>query len=121
MLSAIEASSATDPDMYRYMQDQVRSYPDLSLGGPSLHWLHEALSETLELSKRPAPDIPCLTFLGSFEQIVETGRIHSRMEEWPSGRLELIHGAEHEVLMETPAVRQSIYDGTTKLFDTHLG
>jgi lysophospholipase len=35
--------------------------------------------------------------------------------------LELIEGAEHEVLMETPEIRKSIYDSTVAHFDAHLG
>ena len=100
----------TDPGMYRYMQDQVRSYPDLALGGPSLHWLHEALKETLDLSRLPSPDVPCLTFLGQHEQIVDCTRIHSRMDSWANGHLEMVDDAEHEVLMEPAGIRKHIFD-----------
>lgn len=95
----------TDPDMYAWMQDQLNLRPDLSLGGPSLNWLHEALSETLTLSRLPSPALPCLTFLGSNERIVDPQRIHDRMRDWPKGELELIEGGEHEILMESPVIR----------------
>ena len=106
----------TDPDMYAYMQAQCLQYPELSLGGPSLHWVHEALSETRKLARRPSPDLPCATFVGSNERIVDLDRIADRMKAWPRGTLEWIEGAEHEVLMERPEIRAALTDSITALF-----
>lgn len=106
----------TDPDMYAYMQAQCLQYPELALGGPSLHWVHEALSETRKLARRPSPDLPCATFVGSNERIVDLDRIADRMKAWPRGTLEWIEGAEHEVLMERPETRAALTDSITALF-----
>lgn len=106
----------TDPDMYKMMQDQLAAHPDIALGGPSLNWLREALSETSHLADRSSPDIPCLTFLGTNERIVDTQRINDRMEIWPRGALEMIAGGEHEVLMETPDIRKTVMDRLETLF-----
>lgn len=108
----------TDPDMYSYMQRQLTRYPELGLGGPSLHWLFEALAELRALARRPSPDIPCVTFIGSNERIVDIGPVHRRMADWAGGRLEVIAGAEHEVLMETRQIRARILD---VLQDLYLG
>ncbi|MEP2533289.1 alpha/beta hydrolase [Shimia sp.] len=109
-------SLTTDPDMYRYMQAQMRGYPDLALGGPSLHWLHEALRECRTLDLRPSPDVPCITFLGEREQIVATDAIAERMNRWPNGKLEMVPGGQHEVLMEIPELRNRIFDQCAALF-----
>ena len=106
----------TDPDMYAYMQAQCLQYPEMALGGPSLHWLHEALAETLTLSRRQSPALPCATFVGSNERIVDLDRITDRMHNWPGGTLEWIAGAEHEVLMERPEIRGPLIDSITTLF-----
>ncbi len=106
----------TDREMYDMMQHQVRSHPDLALGGPSLGWLHEALSETHKLSRMPSPDKPAITFLGTNERIVDTKSVVDRMQRWPNGRLDIIPGAEHEVLMETPGTRAHVYKLTDALF-----
>lgn len=113
-------SLTTDPDMYRYMQDQVRSYPDLGLGGPSMQWLNQALDETQELAAAASPDLPCLTFVGSFEQIVEIDHIKTRMKNWPNGQLIMVDGGEHEVLMERPQMRETVYDQIAAHFDNSL-
>jgi lysophospholipase len=109
----------TDADMYEYMRRQLAAHPELSLGGPALHWLHEALAETLDLAGKPAPSLPGLTFLGTNERIVDPGRIHDRMAAWPTGELVLMEGAEHEVMMETPAHRDALFARTIAMFDAN--
>ncbi len=103
-------SLTTDPDMYLYMQVQMKNYPDLALGGPSMHWLFEALKETNALARLPAPDLPCVTYLGTDEQIVDNNPIYTRMQNWPKGRLEMIQGGQHEVLMEDLDMRTRVFD-----------
>ena len=60
---------------------------------------------------RPSPPVPMVTFLGSDEAVVDAGAIRQRMARWPGGRLEMVAGAQHEVLMETPTIRARAFDG----------
>ncbi|MGJ5620468.1 alpha/beta fold hydrolase [Sulfitobacter sp. MF3-043] len=106
----------TDAEMYDMMRDQLAAHPELSLGGPSFVWLREALAETTHLAQRAAPNLPCVTWLGSNERIVDVPRIHARMDSWKGGRLEIVEGGEHEVLMETETLRTPVFDGLEKLF-----
>ncbi len=106
----------TDPEMYAMMRDQLVAHPELSLGGPSFVWLREALQETKHLSLRAAPSLPCLTLLGSNERIVNVPRVYQRMENWKGGRLQIVDGAEHEILMEKPVIRDLAFDDITRLF-----
>ncbi|MCD1619915.1 alpha/beta fold hydrolase [Salipiger marinus] len=106
----------TDRGGWDYMRRQVEAIPELQLGGPSLRWLHEALAECLALSRLPSPDLPCLTFMGSNERIVDVPRIRARMARWPRGRLELVQGGEHEVLMEDAVTRGRIVAQLAQVF-----
>jgi len=116
---AFEGNSlTTDPDMYRMMQDHVNTYPALGLGGPSLIWLRESLFACRDMAARPSPDVPCLTLLGDREQIVDPQRIHDRMAAWPRGTLDVVPDCEHEVLMETPAIRARTMERIVHLFTT---
>ncbi|QQA44899.1 alpha/beta hydrolase [Pelagovum pacificum] len=118
--AAFEVNTLTsDEDMFHYMRRQLEGYPDLALGGPSLHWLNEALVEMRTLANMPAPDIDCVTFLGTDEAIVDTDRVHARMESWPNGDLVMIQNGRHEVLMETPAHRTAIFDRLAEHFIAH--
>ena len=106
-----------DKDMYQLMVDQMHAQPGLALAGPSLSWLYEALHEMRVLSHLPSPDLPCLTILGSDEDIVDPSRIHDRMRRWPSGHLELIQGGRHEVLMDSPDMRGPVLQQITTFYD----
>lgn len=108
----------TDPEAWDFMRRQVLAHPELQLGGPSLHWLHEALAETRELARRPAPKMPCICFCGTNERIVDVDRIKARMAHWSEGRLEMVPGAEHEIMMETPATRERVMADMIELFDS---
>ncbi len=99
----------TDPAMWDLMRDQLVKHPELGLAGPSLNWLHGALREMLCLSRMPSPALPCLTYLGGNERIVAKDRIRDRMTAWPGGKLMDVPGAEHEILMEAPDIRQRAY------------
>jgi lysophospholipase len=98
-----------DREMWGYMARQIEAHPELGIGGPSLRWLHEALRETRTLAALPSPALPCLTILGSDEDIVETARIRDRMARWPGGRLEPVAGGRHETLMDSAAMQARLF------------
>jgi lysophospholipase len=109
-----------DPAMWDYMRDQLGAEPGFALGGPSLRWLNGALVECRKLAAMPAPDVPCLTLLGTAEKIVCTQRIHEIMAGWPKGRLEMVPDAEHEVLMEVPQTRHAATKAIADHFAAHI-
>ncbi|MFZ5965101.1 alpha/beta fold hydrolase [Thalassococcus sp. BH17M4-6] len=107
----------TDADMFDYLRGHLAAEPRFHLGGPSLRWLYQALAECRLLARRPSPDLPCLTFCGTNERIVDTARIRQRMDNWPGSTLHWVEGGEHEVLMESPETRNRITAQTLALFD----
>ncbi len=109
----------TDQEMYAFMQRQHAAHPDLSLGGPSLQWLYEALRECQALSRMHSPDVPAVTVLGSDEHVIDPSRIHRRMANWPDGRLVMLKGARHEPMMETQPLRNSFFACATEHFEAH--
>ncbi len=106
-----------DRPMWDMMVDHLKTEPDLGLGAPSYQWLREALLECLALSRLPAPPQPAVSYLGTDERIVHVGRIEDRMSGWPNGRLEIVAGGEHEVLMEGPEIRGRVFDDMVAHFD----
>ncbi|WP_342078685.1 alpha/beta hydrolase [Yoonia sp. SS1-5] len=108
-----------DKDMFDILRGQLHAQPDLALGGPSLRWLNTSLREMHRLSLRPAPAVPCITFLGSQEAIVDPARIKSRMHDWPGGALHVIAGGRHEMMMDAPNIRNTMFDQTAALFDAN--
>lgn len=106
----------TFEDMWDYMVRQAKAHPELTLGGPSLHWLSEALRETHEMHKMASPARRAITFLGTNERIVDVLRVKTRMERWGSGVLVMKDGLEHEVLMEAPEIRNTIHREMAEFF-----
>lgn len=109
----------TDPEMFGWMKNQVTTHTDLALGGPSMGWLHAAMAECRALTALPSPNLPTVCALGSVEKVVDTHPVLARMAKWKSGRLDIYQGAEHEVIMETPAHRARFFDSVAALFDAH--
>lgn len=109
----------TDPSMYEMMREQARLYPEMNIGGPSINWLGEALREIAALRAAAPVDLPVLTVIGGNERIVDIAAVRDRMARWPGGRTITLDGAEHEVLMETPARRKQIIDAAVALFSGH--
>mgnify|MGYP006271165611 CR=1 FL=1 len=107
----------TDRDQFDYMTRQLQAHPELTLGGPSNRWVHAALRESAALMAMPAPDLPALAIVGAREKIVEPAAARTRMETWPNGRFLSVDGAEHEVLMESPALRDKVLGEIIALFD----
>lgn len=114
-----ENTLTSDRDMFDFMKGQLAAHPELALGGPTLRWLNESLREMRELAQMPSPTLPCTTFLGSDEAIVEPSAIKSRMPTWTNGTLHMLAGGRHETMMETPKIRAEVFDAATALFDAH--
>ena len=108
-----------DPYMFDYMEDQLRAHPDLGLGGPSLQWLKRATSEMNALNEMGSPHYPCVTFLGTKEEIVDPERSNNRMDRWTNGELIIYPDAKHEILIEVPQTRDDAYNRAAKLFDAN--
>lgn len=108
-----------DPAMYQLMIDQLTSEPDLVLGGPTINWLSQGLKECEALAQAPSPVLPCVTFLGSQEQIVNSAAVRDRMARWPGGELDVIDQAQHEIIMEGSEIRRRAFDKMTQLFDQY--
>lgn len=111
----------TDPGMWDYMVAQARAENRFRLGGPSLMWLGEALAETRALLRAPRPGVPAHASVGTLEKIVIAETVATMMADWPDGSFDWVEGAEHELLMERPEVRQSFLDRVFATFESAAG
>lgn len=106
----------TDPAMFDWMKAQLTAHPELALGGPSMTWLDAALTELRQLRAMAPPALPCLTWLGGNERIVDKQAVRAIMADWPGGTLTEIPGAEHELMMEREETRTAFYDAAAAHF-----
>ena len=105
-----------DPEMFAYLKRQVDGYPDLGLGGPSLHWLSEAMHEMAELRATPVPQMPALCLVGGAEHVVDPAAMTDVMARWSGGHLARLPGLCHEIFYEIPSGRNQAIDATLRLF-----
>ncbi|MEL6641765.1 MAG: alpha/beta hydrolase [Pseudomonadota bacterium] len=108
-----------DKEMWERLQEQATTYPDLMLAGPTMHWLSEATREMDALHEMFSPDYPTVTFLGTSEAVVDPVRVRNRMSRWSEGKLEVLKGAEHEVMLELPTTRKRVFDTAVAHFEAH--
>lgn len=111
-------SLTRDLGHWNYMRAQAAAHPEMSLGGPSFGWLRAALAECHALRPLPSPALTCLCALGNLERIVDTAPIYARMRTWKTGRLVVVPGAEHEILMERPTPRAAFIADCVDLFSS---
>ncbi|TQS73237.1 alpha/beta hydrolase [Rhodobacteraceae bacterium] len=107
----------TDKDMWDFMVMQLSEVPELALGAPSFSWAAEGILECARLAAMPAPALPCYCAIGTHERVVRTDIVVRRMNDWPAGRFDQIVGAQHEIMMETPARRARFFDAVCAGFD----
>ncbi len=105
--------------MWEYLVHQARAHPELTIGGPSVRWFHEAQRECRALVAMAPPQLPAACYFGGHERVVDTGAIRRVMGAWQGGSLHEIEGAEHELMMETTPRREAFFQGAAALFSAH--
>lgn len=110
-------SLTRDTGMFDLMRQQVVARPELSLGGPSMGWLREALVECRALVRAGPPEVPALVALGLNERVVDPRPVHRVMQRWRQGRLMLVPEAEHELVMERAPIRRAFLEAMLDRFD----
>lgn len=106
----------TDPDAFAYMKRQAEADRLFALGGPSVRWLHSALVEIEHLNRAPLPDLPAVTAVGTLEAIADRTQITALARRWDSCAFHEYEGAQHELMMERPEVRDHFIDMASTLF-----
>jgi lysophospholipase len=92
-------------DTWNYLVRLTKAHTGLEIGGPSIQWLYEALTETKQLSSMPPPDYEMLCLIGSNEKVVDRRDVLEYAAKWDGAQVMVVTGARHEILMETPKMQ----------------
>ena len=106
----------TDPDEFAYMVRQVVEIRELGIAGPSLNWVREAICESHWFESQSLPDLPVTIGYGSNERVVPTEEICTIGERWSGANLIKVQDAEHEILMESPDKRATLFEPILQMF-----
>ena len=102
----------SDPVRYARSADVVAAAPNLALGWPTIGWVHAAF----RLMKRFAdPDYPrntntpLLVIAAGDDEVTDTRATERFAARLRAGRLIVVEGAKHEILMERDALRDQFW------------
>jgi len=101
-----------NPAQFARIGDQLHNHPELGLGGPTIHWAHEAAVEMEALQSVELPDIPVQIFVGSKETVVDPKTIDERFPDFPDARLNILKDGHHELWMEAEDIQQQVWSLT---------
>ncbi|MFZ5728006.1 MAG: alpha/beta fold hydrolase [Pseudomonadota bacterium] len=101
---------------------QIAANRDLALGSPTWSWLHFALKARDEFVRPGALDgvtIPVVICQAEQEKLVDNAAQDEVARRLPDGRLVVVKGALHEILMETDERRAVFFAEFDALADRH--
>nr|WP_252733445.1 alpha/beta hydrolase [Paracoccus marinaquae] len=104
-----------DPDEWSRLLREAASWPDLTIGGASFHWVSQALNECSRLARLPSPERPMTVLFGSEEKIVSIPAIRTRAADWPGADLLELRKGRHELLMDADQ-RESFFEAMLARF-----
>ena len=106
-----------DAERMARMNEIIKKYPALCLGGPTFHWLEQcqrAIDQLPEILPKIA--IPVLILQAEQEQIVNNQALDFYPALLPQGQLERVRGAKHEILFERDEIRQPVLNAILSRF-----
>jgi lysophospholipase len=102
----------SDPTRYARMAKVLAAEPSLGLGWPTVGWLHAAFRQMSEFEDADFPRrtlTPILVVASGADRVTDTRATERFASRLRAGRLVVIDGAEHEVLMERDIFRDRFW------------
>lgn len=117
--------NAVTSDRGRFERNQalLRTQPFLRINGPTFGWLGAAFRSMRQIRRRSyAEDIvtPLLVFGAGRDRVVRTEATRALCQVIPNARYCEITAANHEILMETDAIRAEFWKEFDSFMDIHL-
>jgi lysophospholipase len=109
-------------DMRRWQRDRnvLENTPRLGVGGPTFGWFHAALRSMKKLSGSSAKGVACpvLMVLAGRERVVSFRAAQAYAEDTPGISQVTIREAQHEILIESDAVRAQFFAALEAFLDS---
>jgi lysophospholipase len=112
-LTPFEQSSLTsDPLRYERVRDVLKAAPWLSLGSPTIGWLHSASRSIMHINGFRFPSsikVPLLIIAAGNDTVVSTRAIEAFSARVKICKYLVIAGAKHELLQERDEIRDQFW------------
>ena len=102
----------SDPLRYARTASVVKADPSIALGGLTVGWLHAAFRQMRRFEDPDFPratTVPTLVLASGADRVTDTRATERFSERLRAGRLIVIDGAEHELLMERDVFRNQFW------------
>ena len=102
----------SDPVRYARTASVVKADPSIALGGLTVGWLHAAFRQMRRFEDPDFPratSVPTLVIASGADRVTDTRATERFAERLRAGRLIVIEGAQHELLMERDVFRDQFW------------
>ena len=107
-----ESSLTSDPLRYDRVKDVLKAAPWLSLGSPTIGWLHSASRSIMQMNGfgfAPSIKVPLLIIAAGNDTVVSTRAIEAFSTRVKICKYLVIAGAKHEILQERDEIRDQFW------------
>jgi lysophospholipase len=115
--------ATSDAQRFQRTQEMLRAHPNLRLTGPTWGWLEAAYRSMDKTAARgfvEAIATPLLVFGAGRDRIVDNAAVRAFTQRLPNRRYEEIGEAEHEILMESDAIRARFWEAFDRFALEHI-
>lgn len=102
----------SDPARFARIAKVVEVAPDLCLGGPTIGWLHAAFRQLKRFDEPNFPrriNTPLLIIAAGADRVTDTAAAERFAARAREGRIIVIAGAQHEIMIESDIVRAQFW------------
>ena len=102
----------TDPVRFARIASLVESAPQLCLGGPTIGWAHAAFRAMRRFDEpnfARRASTPILIIASGADQVTDTGAAERFAARLRTGRIIVIEGAQHEIMIEREVFRRQFW------------
>jgi lysophospholipase len=114
-----------DPEGYAVQHDIFAQNPDLESAGATFGWAQATLQSCYATTMNPdwmqAYDIPVQAHLAGDEQVVDATVSEQMLALLPDAEIHTYDEARHELMLEFPEVRRTIWGRMERFIDERLG
>jgi lysophospholipase len=111
--AAFEGNVLTsDPVRFARIAKVITAAPNLRLGGPTIGWTHAAFRTMKRFAESNFPrsiTTPVLIVAAGRDRVTETAAAERFASRLRAGRIIVIEGAEHEILIERDVLRRQFW------------
>jgi lysophospholipase len=111
----------SDPERFRILPDLVRANPAFERRGATYRWVRAAFRSIAKLNRPSVAESiasPVTLLVGTDDTIIDAEAVRAFAARLPNGRIAVLEGARHEIMMENDAVLAEFWRAVGGMLDS---